>query len=143
MSDAHAIRPRVRRPHLTPFWRHFLEMFGVMMAGMVVAAGIFLMIVGMTWDEALVHRPAASLLVIAAGMTIPMTAWMLRRGMGWRTSTEMAVAMAAPALPFLCLVWFGVTRSALCGPYCMLAIVAMVALMLYRRETYSMETVTT
>lgn len=140
MSQAHALTPRARRLQLTPFRRHFLEMFGLMVVGMIVSAAIFLMIVGMTWDQALIHRPTASLLVIAGGMSLPMAAWMLHRGMGWRSTWEMAVAMAAPVVPFLCLVWFGVTKSALCGPYCAVAIVAMVVLMLYRRETYSMET---
>jgi hypothetical protein len=96
-------------------------------------------VVGMTWDEATVEHPLASLLVIAAGMTVPMAVWMLHRGMGVRNSLEMAAAMAVPAVPFLCLVWLGVTKSALCGLYCILAVVAMVALMLYRRDEYSMD----
>jgi len=121
------------------FRRHFLEMFGVMAAGMIAAAGLFLTIVGMTWDEATVEHPLASLLVIATGMTLPMAAWMLYRGMGTRNSAEMAAAMALPVIPFLCLVWFDVTKSAQCGAYCILAIVAMVVLMLYRRDEYSTE----
>src|SRR6187200_2948489 len=102
------------------FWRHFAEMFGIMVAGMIASAAIFLTIVQMTWDEATKERPTASVLVIAAGMTIPMALWMLHRGMGRRTTGEMAAVMALPAIPFLCLVWFGVTDSALCGPYCIL-----------------------
>jgi hypothetical protein len=50
----------------------------------------------------------------------------------------MAAAMVIPAIPFLCLVWFDITKSALCGAYCATTIVAMLALMLYRRSTYSM-----
>jgi hypothetical protein len=118
------------------FWRHFAEMFGIMVAGMIASAAIFLTIVQMTWDEATKEHPTASLLVIAAGMTIPMALWMLHRGMGRRTTSEMAAVMALPAIPFLCLVWFGVTDSALCGPYCILAIVGMLALMVYRRSVY-------
>jgi len=41
-------------------------------------------------------------------------------------------------LPFLCLVWFDLTKSAWCGAYCAATIVAMLALMRYRRSTYSM-----
>jgi hypothetical protein len=111
-------------------------MFGVMVAGMIASAAVFLTIVQMTWDEATRDHPTASLLVIAAGMTIPMAAWMLHRGMGRRNTTEMAAVMALPAIPFLALVWFGVTESALCGPYCILAIVGMLALMLHRRSAY-------
>ena len=112
-------------------------MFGVMVAGMIAAAAIFLTVVHMTWDEATRQHPMASLVVIAAGMTVPMTAWMLHRGMGHRNSMEMAAVMAVPVVPFLCLVWFGVTDSAQCGLYCVLAIVGMLALMLYMRPEYS------
>jgi len=41
-------------------------------------------------------------------------------------------------LPFLCLVWFDVTKGAQCGGYCATTIVAMLVLMRYRRSTYSM-----
>jgi hypothetical protein len=125
--------------HLSPFVRHFLGMFGVMVGGMVVAAGVFLAIVDMTWDDALVEHPLASLLVVAAGMTIPMASWMVYRGMGVRNSMEMAAAMAVPVVPFLFMVWLGVTDTAQCGTYCIVAIVAMLGLMLYRRDQYSME----
>ncbi len=144
MAHAGSIDPTqhlARRPHLSRFWRHFIEMFAVMVAGMIVAAGIFLTIVGMTWDEATLKHPLASLLVIAAGMTVPMVVWMLHRGMGVKNSAEMSAAMLVPVVPFLCLVWFDVTKSAQCGGYCILAIVAMVGLMLHRRSEYSMEMV--
>ena len=50
----------------------------------------------------------------------------------------MAAAMVLPAVPFLCLVWFHVTNSAQCGAYCAVTIVAMLGLMFYRRDVYSM-----
>jgi hypothetical protein len=137
-GEAMAHIVHTRRHRVSPFGRHFLEMFGVMAGGMVVAAGIFLTIVGMTWDEATVEHPLASLLVIAAGMTIPMAVWMLSRGMGGRNASEMAAARAVPAVPFVGLLWFGVTENPLCGAYCVLALAAMVGLMLYRRDEYSM-----
>ena len=38
--------------HLSPFWRHFLEMLAAMVVGMLVTGAIFLSIVGLkTWDE--------------------------------------------------------------------------------------------
>jgi hypothetical protein len=125
----------------TPFWRHFVEMFAVMVVGMVTFAAIFVTIVGLTFDQATLQYPTVSLLVIAAGMSVPMAAWMLHRGMGWRNSAEMATAMVVPVIPFLSLVWLDVTASAACGPYCLLAIAAMLGLMLYRRSEYSMEMV--
>jgi hypothetical protein len=123
----------------SPFWRHVVTMFGVMVGGMVVSAAIFLTIVGIDWEQATRDYPTAALLVIAAGMTIPMTGWMLYRGIGRKNSTEMAAVMAIPVLPFLGLVWFGVTDSALCGPYCLVGLIGMVGLMLLRRDEYSME----
>jgi hypothetical protein len=140
MSHVHVHRgTQGIEPHLSPFWRHFWQMFAVMVAGMIAAAAIFLTIVGMNWDEARAQHPVASLLVIATGMSVPMTAWMLYRKMGWRNSLEMAAAMVVPVLPFLCLVWFNVTKTAQCGPYCVISLAAMVGLMTYRRSEYSME----
>jgi hypothetical protein len=131
---------RVRRfGRVTPFWRHFLEMFGVMVVGMVVGAGILVTALGTTWDRALIDYPTACLLVVAAGMSVPMGAWMVWRGMSRRNAVEMAAAMAVLVLPFLGLVWFDLVKSAPCGPYCLVAIAAMVALMRYRRGVYSME----
>ena len=38
--------------HLSPFWRHFLQMLGVMMVGMIGSGAILLTFVGLkTWDE--------------------------------------------------------------------------------------------
>jgi hypothetical protein len=51
----------------------------------------------------------------------------------------MAAVMILPVIPFLCLVWFGVTKSAQCGAYCAVTVLAMLALMGYRRREYSME----
>ena len=90
-----------------------------------------------TWEEVTTQYATQSLLVMAAGMTVPMVAWMLHRGMGRRNSYEMAAVMVIPVIPFLCLVWFDVTKSAQCGGYCAATIVAMLALMFFRRGVYS------
>jgi len=137
--------PQTRPPEvghkrrLSPFWRHFLEMLAAMAVGMIATGAIFVSITGLkTWDEVTVQYPTQVLLAMAAGMSIPMVAWMLVRGMGRRNAYEMAAAMVLPVLPFLCLVWFDVTKGAQCGPYCMTTIVAMLVLTRYRRSTYSM-----
>lgn len=133
-----AISPEVSgKRHGSRFWRHFLEMLVAMLVGMIGAATIFLSIVRVKWDDALLQYPVQSLLVMAAGMTVPMVAWMRHRGHGWRSCSEMAAAMVVPVLPFLCLVWFHVTNSALCGAYCGSTIPAMLVVMLYRRGEYS------
>src|SRR2546421_6762110 len=68
--------------HPSHFWPHFWEMFAVMVVGMVASVAIFLTIVGMDWDQATLRHPITLLLVVAAGMSVPMAAWMLYRGMG-------------------------------------------------------------
>jgi cytochrome bd-type quinol oxidase subunit 2 len=140
VSPAQALAPEVgHQRHLSPFWRHFLEMLGAMVVGMIATGAIFLSIVGLkTWDQVTIQYPTQALVAMAGGMSIPMVAWMLYRGMGRRNTFEMAAAMVLPVLPFLCLVWFGVTKSAQCGGYCALTIVAMLVLMGYRRSQYSM-----
>jgi hypothetical protein len=127
-----------RRLHVSSFWWHFLQMLAAMTVGMIATGAIFLTLVGLkTWDEVTVQYPTQALLAMATGMTVPMVAWMLLRGRGWKNTGEMAAAMVLPAIPFLCLVWFGVTASAWCGPYCLSTVVAMLALMRYRRSEYS------
>src|SRR5437867_1215803 len=99
-------QPQVRSPQvghkrrLSPFWRHFLEMLAAMAVGMVATGAIFLSIVGLkTWEEVTIQYPTQALLAMAAGMSIPMMAWMLYRGMGRRNAAEMAAAMILPVIP--------------------------------------------
>jgi hypothetical protein len=134
------IRPEKNgRRHVSPFWRHFLQMLAAMGVGMIATAAIFLTIVGAkTWAEVTTQYPTQALLAMAVGMTVPMVAWMVYRGMGWKNSYEMAAVMVLPVIPFLCLVWFDVTNSAQCGAYCLVTVAAMLGLMLYRRTEYSM-----
>ncbi len=135
------ISPEIpHKRHLSHFWRHFLEMVGAMVVGMIATGAIFISIVGLkSWDEVTTQYPTQALLAMAVGMTVPMVAWMLYRGMGRRNSFEMAAAMVLPVIPFLCLVWFGVTKGAQCGGYCAVMIVAMLGLMRYRRSEYAMQ----
>jgi hypothetical protein len=138
--SSHQVFALRHKRHLTPFWRHFLEMIAAMVVGMIATGAIFVSIVGLkSWDEVTTQYPTQALLAMAVGMTVPMVGWMLHRGMGWRNSYEMAAAMVLPVIPFLCLVWFNVTKSAQCGAYCSLTIVAMLGLMRYRRSEYSMQ----
>jgi uncharacterized membrane protein YfcA len=127
-----------RRRRLSPFWRHLLEMLGAMLIGMIAGAAVFLSIVQVTWEEALIQYPVQALLVMAVSMTVPMVAWMRYRHHEWRSSVEMGAAMALPVIPFICLVLFDVTKGAVCSLYCAATILAMLGVMLYRREEYSM-----
>jgi hypothetical protein len=139
-SEGHGSAEVHRKHHLSHFWKHYLQMAAVMGVGMFVAGAILTFVVGLkSWDEVTFQYPNQALLAMVAGMSIPMVAWMLFRGMGWRNSYEMALAMVLPVIPFLCLVWFGITKSAWCGPYCVSTLVAMYALMRYRRNEYAMQ----
>ena len=138
-TSVEAVHKQHKR-RISPFWRHFLEMLAAMVVGMIATGAIFVSVVGLkTWDEVTTQYPTQALLAMAAGMTVPMVAWMLYRGMGWRNSSEMAAAMVLPVIPFLCLVWFDITKSAQCGGYCALTVVSLLALMRYRQSEYSMQ----
>lgn len=119
------------------FLWHLAEMVAAMMIGMFLGVGIFLSIVGGTYPEARHQYPTAALLVMAFGMTVPMVAWMRYRGHNRRDSIEMAAAMMLPVVPFLVLLWCHVTNVALSGPYMAVSTVAMLALMIHRRDVYS------
>lgn len=127
-----------RKIHISHFWRHFIEMFVAMAIGMAAATTIFTATMNISWLDALTQYPAEALVVMAAGMTIPMAAWMLYRGMGRKNVYEMSAAMLLPVVPFLCLVWLNVGNGAQCGAYCAITVLAMLALMYWRRDVYSM-----
>jgi hypothetical protein len=127
-----------RSRRVGPFWRHFWQMLGAMAAGMIATGAIFLTVVGLkTWDEVTTQYPNQALIAMAAGMTLPMAAWMLYRGMGRRNTLEMSAVMVLAVVPFLCLVWLDATKSAQCGGYCLLSILGMLALMRYRYTEYA------
>jgi NhaP-type Na+/H+ or K+/H+ antiporter len=112
-------------------------MMAAMAVGMIATGAVFLLVVGLkTWDEVTLEYPTQSMVAMAVGMTLPMAAWMLYRGMGTRNTVEMSALMVLLAVPFLCLVWFGVTASAQCGGYCLAMIAGMLLLMRARRSEY-------
>jgi hypothetical protein len=127
------------RRHLAPFWRHFLQLLAAMAAGTIATGTSFASVIGFkAYDQVTVRYPTQILLAMAAGMSIPVVAWMLHRGMGRRNAAEMAAAIVLPVLPFLLLVWLGVTSSAQCWGYRATTVVAVLVLMGYRRSRYSL-----
>jgi hypothetical protein len=118
------------------FVRHFLEMGVAMMVGMLVSAAIFLTAVGETADEGMREHAVLFVLLQALGMTVAMVAWMRHRRHSWKSSSEMAAAMIAPAVPLICLRLLDVVSGPICGFYCLVTFVAMAVLMLYRRGDY-------
>jgi hypothetical protein len=136
MGTHHASRPRVRIAH---FGLHFVEMFAAMGVGMAAGMPVYRAIAGVSsTDEAYRLYPAPTVSAMALTMALPMAGWMLLRGHGWRNSAEMAAAMIVPAIPFIILAWAGVISGTACRAYMPLSIVAMIGLMVYRRDTYSL-----
>lgn len=107
-----------------------------MMVGMLLSATIFLSAVGVTAAEAMREHAVLFVVLQAVGMTVAMVAWMRHRRHSWRRSTEMATAMIVPAVPLICLRLLDIISGPICGLYCLATLIAMVALMLYRRSDY-------
>ncbi len=136
----HAILTTLRhKVRISPFWRHFLEMFAAMMIGMMTGMPVFLAITGLS-STAQAGRlyPWQSVLSMGLSMTVPMVAWMLFRGHGRRNSAEMGAAMFVPAVPFIILCSLHVLPGGTAnGIYMVVSTLAMLGLMVYRRAVYS------
>lgn len=122
------------------FFLHLLEMLLAMSAGM----GIFHLLANqipatsslaaVADSETVVHN-----VVMDIFMTIPMLAWMILRGHGWRHSLEMGVAMLAPEAVINLLCRLGAVEylpwlAGASGPAMYLG---MLAAMIYRRNHYT------
>lgn len=140
MRTAGSAQPTGQAHNAHGFGRHLIEMGLAMMAGMIVSAAIFLTAVGMTADEGMREHAVLFVVLQALGMTVAMVAWMRHRRHNWRSSSEMAAAMVVPAVPLICLRLLDVISGPICSLYCLATIVAMVALMLYRRSDYGATT---
>ena len=66
-----------------------------------------------------------------------MIAWMRHRNHPWNVCFEMSAAMVAPAIVLCVLRIADVISGGICGAYCGLSLVAMVGVMVYRRDYYS------
>lgn len=96
------------------FARHYLEMVIVMFAGMLVLGGaidVCLRIAGVDGLEVQSDHPAGALAYMCAIMTVPMVAWMRRRGHRWAPSLEMGASMVAPTLAAIGLQWAGTVED--------------------------------
>ena len=138
LTIAAEVHPKRHRFH---FWRHFLEMSAAMWIGMAVGGVLFKAILagfGTTITEARLAYPELAVLVMGFNMTVPMVAWMRHRGHGWRSAAEMGAVMFAPAVPVIALLRADVIAfAAVCGLYCASMLIAMLVLMLYRRDEYA------
>ena len=124
------------RGHLVHFLRHLLEMLVAMTVGMFAGGAIFTSALGITVEQAIQDHSVPFVAVMAFSMTAPMVAWMRYRGHHWDRSLEMGAAMIAPAIPLCALGLAGVITASICGLYCFFSVVAMVGVMVYRRNEY-------
>ena len=96
------------------FARHYAEMVVAMFAGMIVLglpAGWALGALGSGWAELRQDAPAAMLGLMAVTMTVPMSAWMYRRGHALRPNLEMAASMIVPTLGVIGLLAAGIVTG--------------------------------
>jgi flagellar biosynthetic protein FliP len=122
--------PNPRRGVL-PFLGHLAEMTVVMVAGMAVLYGMS--------GASDVASPELRALLMVGSMTLPMAGWMRLRGHSWRSATVMTVAMAAPVLVLLPLLWADlITGRALVGAQHVTMLPSMLAAMLIRRQEYGL-----
>jgi hypothetical protein len=95
---------------LTHFTRHYVEMVVAMLLGMLVLGGaltIALAPLGVDVGDWREDAPALLLLGMALTMTLPMAAWMRRRGHGWAPTWEMSAAMFVPTVAAIALLAAG------------------------------------
>ena len=118
------------------FARHLVEMMVAMWIGMPLGRGLFAAIYGSGSDEALRQHDVTWALLMAVAMTVPMVAIMLYRGHSQRSAAEMAAVMVAPALPLVVLKLAHVITGPVAGPYMGVSMLAMIALIVYRRREY-------
>ena len=118
------------------FARHLAEMMVAMWIGMPLGRAGFALVYGSGSNAAVREHDIAWTLIMAFAMTVPMVAVMLYRGHSRRSVAEMAAAMIAPALPLVALEVGGVTNGPVAGPYMCTSMVAMIALVIYRRREY-------
>jgi flagellar biosynthetic protein FliP len=133
----HVVVERESHGHLAHFLRHLFEMLLAMMIGMFAGGAVFVTASGIAVEDAIANHAVAWVSVMAFSMTAPMIVWMRYRGHAWSMSLEMAAAMIAPAIPLCLLRMTDIISGGICGGYCALSAVAMVGVMVYRRDYYS------
>ena len=131
--------PNTAKPHSGSWFhlaRHFVEMLLAMMAGMMVGAFLLATAVGTSVSEARREHAVAWVIVMAIDMTVPMVAVMLYRGHSTRSAYEMAATMIVPALLIVVCQVSHIVSGDVGRAYMPVSMVAMIALIVYRRNEY-------
>jgi hypothetical protein len=121
------------------FGLHLVEMCAVMCVGggpLIVL--FFAAAAALGFADLQVDSPVLSSLVSASLLTAAMVGWMRLRRMDWRPALQMAASsMSAAGLLILGYGAGVVGRGALVGSVCLVACLAMLAVMLLRADLYS------
>jgi hypothetical protein len=121
------------------FIRHYVEMVVAMFVGMFVLGGGAVLAFGLDTGTLYDDAPELALTGMALTMTIPMVAWMRRRGHGWAPAWEMTASMFVPTFLAIALLWANVLDGghAAMGVQHVIMFPAMLAVMLLRRDEYT------
>jgi hypothetical protein len=129
-----------RRPHQAgwlSFIRHYIEMVLAMAIGMFALHPLWMFAFHAAGAPQLLDHAELMALVMATDMSIAMGAWMAYRGHGWRDIAEMSAAMYLPFVIFFPATLTGaMTGGAMMVTGHALMLVAMLAVMLWRRDHY-------
>lgn len=129
-----------RRPHPAgwlPFVRHYIEMVLAMAIGMVALMPLEMWAFHAAGAPHVLDRVELMTLVMATDMAVAMGSWMAYRRHGWRDITEMSAAMYLPFVIFFPATLTGVmTGGTMMAAGHVLMLLAMLALMLWRRDHY-------
>jgi len=130
-----------RRTHLAgwlPFIRHYIEMLLAMAIGMVALHPLWTLALQAAGAPHLLDHAELMALVMATDMAIAMGAVMAYRRHGWRDIAEMSAAMYLPfAIFFPATLAGAMTSGTMMVAGHALMLVAMLAVMLWRRDHYS------
>ncbi|HSC73443.1 MAG TPA: hypothetical protein VLB89_04700 [Gaiellaceae bacterium] len=107
-----------------------------MFLAMMVGAFVLATALGTSVSEARAEQPVAWVVVMAFDMTVPMVAVMLYRGHSRRSAGEMAAAMMLPAVPIVACQLSHLASSDIGRAYMPVSMVAMIALIIFRRSEY-------
>jgi multisubunit Na+/H+ antiporter MnhG subunit len=90
------------------FTLHYFEMCLPMCLGFAVGDALYFAVAGaFGYSEPFSDLPVLSVVVVTFGMTAPMTAWMLYRGMPRRAVWEMSAVMPVIGATLIVLGWLG------------------------------------
>jgi hypothetical protein len=119
------------------FWRHFLEMVGVMVVSMVVFGAAVSGVFALLGHGNLLHYAALRGLLMSVYMVVGMSLWMRHRRHGWASVLEMSAAMIVPYLLLVGPFEAGIlTKGTFLSAMHVLMLPCMYLAMVRRREEY-------